>query len=116
VPVRQGVTVRVGRDTVRGRVRPSHPGRRVELQRSNGKVGDELAWTTVVGGRLTARSTFTLRVPRRRGVYRVCRAADRAHSPGTSRAILRLPSGRLVVAPARQAATRPAACRGPDDG
>jgi hypothetical protein len=116
VPVRQAVAVRVRRDTVRGRVRPPHPGRGIELQRSNGEVGDQLVWSTVATTRLTPRSRFALTVPRRRGVYRVCRAADPAHLAGTSRDVRRLPSGRLIVMRAGMTSSAQAACRSPDDG
>lgn len=107
VRVEQTVGVRIAGGRLRGMVRPPHPGAMVVLQRSNGQGQDEQEWTLIARARLTGASTFSLPLPRRRGVYRVCRPADRAHASGVSQDILRATgsapgvASRLTAAPTR---------------
>jgi hypothetical protein len=111
VRVQQTVRVRIARGRIRGKVRPAHPGAWVVLQRSNGQAQDEQVWTAVARARLTGASAFTLPMPRRGGLYRVCRPADRAHDSGVSRDLGT--GAALSIRPrAAAAATR---CFGPDD-
>jgi len=115
VRVQQTVRVRLGRGRIRGKVRPAHPGAGVVLQRSNGQGQDEEVWTEVARARLTGASTFTLPMPRRGGLYRVCRPADRAHDSGVSRDI-RTQAAALSVRPRpSRAAAAPRRCVGPND-
>lgn len=105
--VQQTVRIRIARGRIRGKVRPVHPGAVVVLQRSNGQGQDEEVWTAVARARLTGASTFTLPLPARRGRYRVCRPADRAHASGVSR---ELGDGSLL-----RASAAPTRCVGPYD-
>jgi len=114
VRVEQTVRMRVAGRRLLGKVRPPHPAALVVLQRGNGQGQDEAEWTTVRQTRLTRASTFSLAVPRRRGVYRVCRAADRAHAAGVSREFFRTP-GEAVVFAAQDATATARRCFGPHD-
>jgi FG-GAP-like repeat/FG-GAP repeat len=116
VRVEQTVSVRRAGRRLRGRVRPAHPGAVVVLQRSNEQGQDEEEWTVVARARLTGASSFSLPAPRRRGLYRVCRAADRAHASGVSPDIRRRPGSTFVERPLRsRAAAAPTRCIGPND-
>jgi hypothetical protein len=116
VPVEQTVRVRIARGRIRGKVRPAHPGAVVVLQRSNEGGGDEEEHTEVARTGLTGASTFSLPLPRRRGMYRVCRPADRAHTSGVSRDIRRVPGSTFVVVSVRaRADAAPTRCVGPHD-
>jgi hypothetical protein len=114
VRVEQTVGVRIARGRLQGTVRPPHPGAIVVLQRSNEQGQDEQGWTMVARARLTDTSTFSLPLPRR-GVYRVCRPADRAHASGVSRDIARGTVSTLAVTlrPTRTTAA-PTRCVAPD--
>lgn len=113
VRVEQTVRVRIARGRIQGKVRPPHPGARVVLQRINEQSQDE-AWTEVARARLTGASTFSLPLPRRRGLYRVCRPADRAHASGVSRDIRRAARSTISVPSRRpRTAAAPTRCVGP---
>ena len=116
VSVEQTVRVRIDGRRIQGRVRPAHPGAIVVLQRSNQGGGDETVWTAIARARLTGASTFSLPVPRRRGLYRMCRLPDRAHASGVSQEFRRPTDPALMdTSPGPRATVAATRCRGPYD-